>query len=55
MGLDKGKPTGPVERRELPPLEFYADSKEQIEESMNGTRPELERAFREAIERAKAK
>lgn len=54
MALDKGKLTGPVERRELPePLEFYADSKEQIEESADGMRPQLEQAFKEAMERAK--
>lgn len=48
------KVVGPVERKELPEeLEFYADSKEQIEASVNGMRPQLDRAFKEAIERVK--
>lgn len=54
--VDKEKVIGPVERKELPEeLRFFADSTEQIDESMNrdGLRAKVDKAFREAIRRAK--
>jgi len=45
---------GPIERRELPEeLEFFADSREQILASTDPHRQEMDRAFREAIERVR--
>ena len=54
--VDKEKLIDTVKPTELPEkLEFFADSQEQIDESMNrdGLRAKVEAAFKEAIRRAK--
>lgn len=53
--MDLAKVVGPKAKREPPEeLRFFADSKEQLEASVNGMRDKIDQTFKKAIDRAKA-
>lgn len=44
------KVNGPLKKEEMK-FKFYPDSAEQIKKSLEGIKPQVEKAFKEAIER----